>query len=171
MALVIGVVAGLCVPMQSLTVELAARGGPTVLDMGVAFLSGMAAAHCVSRLNLSAALAGVTISAALVPPLATTGISLAMGEAVNARGAATLFATNVVSIILGAAVTFYAAGIRGQRTQSRGRRWVLTTVMALLFTTVIIAVPLTSVLATITDYDPSSFRYAVTREKSPNRLP
>ena len=68
-ALAIGVVLGFISPMGELTDELRARGGPTVLDMLVALLSGIAAAYCNGRPNLSAALPGVAIAAALVPPL------------------------------------------------------------------------------------------------------
>ena len=76
-ALAIGVVMGFVTPIRELTPEMAARGGPTLLDMAVAFLSGVAASYCVARPRLTAALAGVAIAAALVPPIATTGISIA----------------------------------------------------------------------------------------------
>ena len=92
----------------------AGPGGPNLLDMGVAFLSGIAAAYCLARPGLSSALAGVAIAAALVPPIATTGIAIAFGELSVAAGAALLFATNVVAIILGSALNFWVAGIRGK---------------------------------------------------------
>jgi uncharacterized hydrophobic protein (TIGR00271 family) len=127
-----------------LTSELAARGEPTLLDLGVAFASGIAASYCLARPHLSGALAGVAIAAALVPPIATVGICLALGEAVTARGAALLFGTNVVAIVLGAAANFFAAGIRG-RKEGKGlwsRRLVI--VMALICAG--FAIPLTSIL-------------------------
>ncbi len=98
----------------SLTNELAARGKPSVLDMGVAFVSGIAASYCLARPKLSGALAGVAIAAALVPPIATTGICLAMAKFDVAQGAALLFGTNVVAIVFGSALNFYLAGIRGK---------------------------------------------------------
>ena len=113
-ALIIGFLMGMvAAPMTGLTSEMASRGGPSLLDMGVAFASGVAASYCLARPKLGAALAGVAIAAALVPPIATVGIALSFGETVVARGAALLFATNVVAIVLGAAINFYAAGIRG----------------------------------------------------------
>ena len=101
-----------------MTSELMARGEPSTLDLGVAFVSGIAASYCLARPKLSGALAGVAISAALVPPIATTGICLAVGEFGVAQGAALLFGTNVVAIVLGAAVNFFIAGIRGRSSAS-----------------------------------------------------
>ncbi|WP_164214175.1 DUF389 domain-containing protein, partial [Stenotrophomonas maltophilia] len=51
-----------------------AMGSGTLLDLGVAFISGVAAAYAVARPNLSGALPGVAIAAALVPPIAAAGL-------------------------------------------------------------------------------------------------
>ncbi len=147
-ALGIGVVLGFVTPIRELTPEMAARGGPTLLDMAVAFLSGVAASYCIARPRLTAALAGVAIAAALVPPIATTGIAIALGEGGVATGAAELFATNVVAIILGAALNFYAAGIRGAGTSADGRLWVRRTALGLIVTAAVLAIPLGSALLT-----------------------
>ena len=111
-AILVGIVIGVVAPLTQLTSELAARGGVRLEDMLVAFLSGVAAAYCIARPGLSSALAGVAIAAALVPPIATVGISLALSAPENAWGAARLFGVNVVAIVLGAAMNFYLAGIR-----------------------------------------------------------
>ncbi|MEM7147324.1 MAG: DUF389 domain-containing protein [Verrucomicrobiota bacterium] len=145
-AVTVGLVAGLIVPVYQLTPELLARGAPSLLDMAVAFLSGIAAAYCMARPSLMSALAGVAIAAALVPPLATTGISLALGNIDNTEGAALLFATNVVAIILGAALSFFAVGIRAATQQSRGTLWARRITMGLVLTCAILVVPLGSVL-------------------------
>jgi len=116
-ALTIGAILGLIARALSmpLTSQLLARGEPSTLDLGVAFFSGIAASYCLARPKLSSALAGVAIAAALVPPIATTGICLALGQFTVAQGAALLFGTNVVAIVIGAAVNFYIAGIRGKQ--------------------------------------------------------
>lgn len=144
MALAIGYLLGLSVPIPELTPELLARGGPTLLDMGVAFCAGFAAAYCLGRPGLLAALPGVAIAAALVPPIATTGVSLARGATGNARGAALLFGTNVVAIVLGAAASLYAGGIRGRRGATASQRWVRFTFVALLLGAALLALPLGS---------------------------
>lgn len=146
MAVLIGIAVGLVVhPWSGMTRELLARGGPSLLDMGVAFFSGVAASYCIARPKLSSALAGVAIAAALVPPIATVGISLAFRETHNARGAALLFGTNVVAIVIGAALSFYAAGIRGLRNQNRAL-WVRRVAFALVVALIVLAVPLASVI-------------------------
>ena len=127
-----------------LTSELAARGEPTLLDLGVAFASGIAASYCLARPHLSGALAGVAIAAALVPPIASVGICLALGETVTAQGAALLFGTNVVAIVLGAAANFFAAGIRG-RKEGKGL-WSRRLVIVLALVCAGLAIPLTSIL-------------------------
>jgi len=115
-ALAIGLLSGLAARAlgMALTSELEARGAPNALDLGVAFVSGLAASYCLARPKLSGALAGVAIAAALVPPIATTGIGISLGEMEVAKGAALLFGTNVVAIVFGAALNFYTAGIRGR---------------------------------------------------------
>ncbi|MCB1035503.1 MAG: DUF389 domain-containing protein, partial [Acidobacteria bacterium] len=156
-AVALGFLAGTVVPLPELTAQLAARGQPTLLDLGVAFFSGVAAAYCLGRPNLSAALPGVAIAAALVPPIATLGISLAMGEKGVARGAAILFGTNVVAIILGAAVSFYLAGIRTNRRLSRANRWSQAVLVVLVLASALLAVPLASFLVSkVTPSAPSA---------------
>jgi uncharacterized hydrophobic protein (TIGR00271 family) len=145
-ALLIGAVIAWLVPGAGMTSELLARGGPTLLDMAVAFFSGMAAAYCTARPTLSAALPGVAIAAALVPPIATTGISLAGGEVDVAQGSAILFATNVVCIILGGMIAFFAGGVRGYRGRDTRPAWVRRTLIALVLAAAVLAVPLGSLL-------------------------
>lgn len=145
-ALVLAACVGWIAPLDRLTPELLARGGPTLFDMAVAFLSGIAAAYCVGRPGLSGALPGVAIAAALVPPIATSGIALANGEAGTAQGAALLFATNVVAIILGAAVSLYGGGMRPSKTLKRPQRWAKRATLALLLCAASLCIPLSSVL-------------------------
>lgn len=146
-ALLIGLLLGLLARGLGLglTSELLARGEPTLLDLGVAFISGVAASYCLARPKLSGALAGVAIAAALVPPIATTGICLALEEGQVAKGAALLFGTNVVAIVLGSAMNFLMAGVKGAR-QAASRVWArrLSIVLALICAG--LAVPLASVL-------------------------
>jgi len=141
-ALLISLVLGFIVPMEQLTPELLARGAPTVIDLGVAFLSGAAAAYAVARPSLLGALAGVAIAAALVPPLATVGISLAEGVWEVSEGAAILFATNLVAIILGAAFIYRRLGIQGSRLRKGLPLWGRRTVLFLSLLAVILTAPL-----------------------------
>jgi len=88
------------------TLEIEARGNPDLLDLGIAFFSGMTAAYAVGRSHVMTTLAGVAIAAALVPPLAVVGIALTHGSPLISFNAAILLITNLVAIILGAAIVF-----------------------------------------------------------------
>ena len=146
LALGIGVICALLTPTARLTGEMLGRGSPNIYDLMVAGISGLAAAFALSRPNLSAALPGVAIAAALVPPLATSGISLAYGEIANARGAALLFTTNVVAIVLAASAVFYARGVRGNRKSGTRRLWVRRLMLGLCLVGGVLMVPLSSVV-------------------------
>ena len=118
------------------TAEMAQRGAPNVLDLLVAFISGVAAAYAIGRPNLLSALPGVAIAAALVPPTATIGLALAIGQWRLALGAALLFLTNIVAIVLGTACSFLAVGVRGSHSfgtfQSRTLRVAIGLIAVLL---------------------------------------
>lgn len=95
--------------------EILDRTSPSLIDLGVAMAAGAAAAFAYSRRSIMNSIAGVAIAVALVPPLAVTGIGIAMGRSVTAgiglslgqhsggadiaTGAFTLFLTNLVGIV------------------------------------------------------------------------
>ena len=113
-AFLIGATLGLLVSLLTtypVSGEMAARDMPGMLDLLVGLFSGVAGAYAMSRPNLLSALPGVAIAAALVPPIATAGMALTMGDATLGGGALLLFFTNIVAIVLGTAVTFWAVGI------------------------------------------------------------
>ena len=145
-ALTVGLLLGCVARVMGLTVtgELLARGEPTLLDLGVAFISGLAASYCLARPRLSGALAGVAIAAALVPPIATTGICFAMGVFDISKGAALLFGTNVVAIVFGASLNFLIAGVKAKQTVPRLWARRLSILLALICAG--LSVPLASVL-------------------------
>jgi uncharacterized hydrophobic protein (TIGR00271 family) len=114
-ALAIGAVLGLMLhvfaPKFAVSSEMLSRGSPNLLDLVVALASGVAGAYAMGRPNLVSALPGVAIAAALVPPIATSGLALTMGDFKLSGGASLLFFTNIVAIVLGTAITFWAVGI------------------------------------------------------------
>jgi uncharacterized hydrophobic protein (TIGR00271 family) len=94
------------------TSQMLQRTEPTPLDMAVALLSGIAAAYALCRKNVSNALPGVAIAVALVPPLATVGVSLSGGKWNMAWGAFELFLSNMVGIIFASALVFASFGFK-----------------------------------------------------------
>jgi len=98
--------------------EIVARMRPSLLDLGVALAAGAAAAFAFTRPSVSSALAGIAIAVALVPPLCTVGIALALQhevsvevglaqESFSARGPFLLFMTNIIGIVLAGGLVFY----------------------------------------------------------------
>ena len=97
-------------PYSQITPEMKMRINPTLLDLGVAILSGIIAAYAKSFKEIIQNLAGVAIAVALVPPLAVAGIGLGYGEFTLFQGAFLLFFTNLVGIIIAAVMTFNVLG-------------------------------------------------------------
>jgi uncharacterized hydrophobic protein (TIGR00271 family) len=92
--------------------EILARTQPTPFDLGIAILGGAAAAYALAHPRVSAALPGVAIATALMPPLCTVGIGLALGRPEVALGAGLLFLSNLVAITFAGIVIFAALGFR-----------------------------------------------------------
>lgn len=97
-------------PYRPLTDEIAARLNPSLPDLGVAIVSGAAAAIAKSFSTVAQNLAGVAIAVALVPPLAVAGIGIGWLDWHHTYPALLLFTTNLTGIILAAASTFVALG-------------------------------------------------------------
>jgi uncharacterized hydrophobic protein (TIGR00271 family) len=112
LALLMGFLVGLIPLRDPMTAEVLARTQPTLLDVAVALLSGMAVAYALCRSDATAALPGVAIAAALVPPLAASGISLANHSLQEFGGALLLFLTNFVAISTASALVFLVLGFR-----------------------------------------------------------
>lgn len=117
-SLLIGIVVGLffgtlltlMIPLQSINHEIGARLSPTILDLGVAIVSGIAGAYANARSEVAKSLAGVAIAVALVPPLAVSGMGIGWWDWQVFSGSFLLFLTNLVGIILAAAATFLVMG-------------------------------------------------------------
>jgi hypothetical protein len=105
--------------------EILNRTSPTLIDLGVAMAAGGAAAFANTRRSILSSIAGVAIAVALVPPLAVSGIGLALGRKATAeaglalsefglysggtdiaQGSFLLFVTNLIGIITVAILAF-----------------------------------------------------------------
>lgn len=132
-------------PLETWTGELTGRLRPSLLDLMVAILSGIAAAFAKADSKISQSLAGVAIAVALVPPLSVVGIGLGWLDSYIILNALLLFVTNFVGIVLAASLTFlvlgYSTGVKGKRSF-----WALGLSMLL------IAVPLYLSFGKMTDY-------------------
>jgi len=118
--------------------------------MLVALISGAAGAYATARRDVPAALAGVAIAAALMPPLCAVGIAAALGNWVAAGGALLLFITNIVSIALAGVVVFWWVGVRPAHNSQDGQRPWQQRLVLLLLVVGLMALPLTLALVQIT---------------------
>ncbi len=128
-------VIALILPLENLTDEISARLSPSLLDLMVALVSGVAAAYAQNNKNIVGSLAGVSIAVALVPPLATAGIGLGWMNLDVFYQAFLLFVTNFVGIIFAASLTFLILGFAPIKRAKKGLTYALTT-------SLIVAIPL-----------------------------
>lgn len=141
LALLISIVMGVVLPIDTPTDEMLARGSPNLLDAAIALVSGWVAAYATARKGIPAALAGVAIAAALMPPISTVGLGMALRNFDLAFGANLLFLANISFIIAAQYTTFLWMGMhpsedREGATLNRSRAWwivlFLTTLIILL---------------------------------------
>lgn len=108
------------ITLQELPVEVIARIRPSPIDLGIALAGGLAAAFALAQPGLSAALPGVAIATALMPPLSVVGIGIALGDWEVAGGALFLFITNAITIAAAAMIVFVALGFNPPRREGEG---------------------------------------------------
>ncbi len=124
-------------PLQIETSEISARLRPTLLDLGIAIISGIASAYAYARAQAAKSLAGVAIAVALVPPLAVVGIGLGWLSFRVAGGALLLFVTNLAGIVFSASATFLLLGFA---PFSRARKGIVTALISVALVSIPLAV-------------------------------
>jgi uncharacterized hydrophobic protein (TIGR00271 family) len=142
LAVIIAAFIGVLSPFKELTGEIMARTQPTLLDLAVALASGTAGAYALARKDVSAALPGVAIAAALMPPLGVVGLGLSLGDARVAGGAFLLFTANIAAISLAGVLVFMLLGIRPQIRQPEALRQVSRRLIGFIILMLVIAIPL-----------------------------
>ncbi len=96
--------------LEEIPSEVLSRTRPGPIDLVVALAGGSAAAFALAMPNISAALPGVVIATALMPPVCSIGIALAMRRPEVAGGALLLFITNAITIAFAATAVFFLLG-------------------------------------------------------------
>ena len=131
---------GSVIDVRTLPQEIRSRTFPGLLDLGVAITAGAAAGYIQPRRSAIAALPGVGIAVALVPPLATVGITLELGLATESRNAFLLYLTNLAAIVFSAGIALLLSGFRPHGDTRSGvlRKRLFVTLLAVVF----VAVPL-----------------------------
>ncbi len=120
LGLICAIAAAWIMPLDQLTPEMQRRISPTLLDLGVASISGIAGAYAHAKEEIAKSLAGVAIAVALVPPLSVAGVGVGWGDWAVAYGALLLFVTNLFGIALAASLTFLVLGFAPFKTARPG---------------------------------------------------
>ena len=105
LALLLAVLIGVAVPVDPSVQEIASRTKVELSDVVLALAAGSAGALAFTT-GLSAAVVGVMVAVALLPPLATVGLLLGSGHPRLALGALLLTLTNIVCVNLAGVATF-----------------------------------------------------------------
>lgn len=90
--------------------EVLGRTEPDLLFFLVAFFSGIAGAFAYGRPQVLESITGIAISVAIIPPLAVTGIGIALQNFHLMQTSFLLYAFNLLGIAFGSIVTFVALG-------------------------------------------------------------
>lgn len=107
--------------LSELPREVLARTRPTAFDLGIAIAGGAAASYALANPKISAAMPGVAIATALMPPLCTVGIGISLGSLEVSLGALLLFITNFIAISFAGIVVFALLGFRPIHLDERWR--------------------------------------------------
>jgi uncharacterized hydrophobic protein (TIGR00341 family) len=113
-AVALGLLIAQVVPVEMTTQQIATRTTVGLSAVALALASGAAAALSITG-GVSAALVGVMVAAALLPPAATVGIALSVRAFDAAIGAAMLLGVTVICVTLAAIGVFLANGVRPRR--------------------------------------------------------
>lgn len=105
LALVLAVLIGLVIPVDPAAPEIVSRTQVSLSDIVLALAAGSAGALAFTT-GLSAAVVGVMVAVALLPPLVNVGLLLGSGHPQLALGALLLAATNIVGINIAGVGTF-----------------------------------------------------------------
>lgn len=124
-------------PLREATTEILARTQPTLFDLLVALLSGLAGGYAVIT-RKGEAIVGVAIATALMPPLAVVAFGLATGDPGIAGGAFFLFMTNLLAIALSVTLIAKWYGF-GMENSPRHTAWQAVVIAS---TFILLALPL-----------------------------
>lgn len=121
-----GAVLTAVLPFETITLEISSRIRPSVLDLAVAVFSGVVGAVVTlgRGSRLSAAIPGVAVAVALIPPLAVAGFGVGAGWRGDIIGGSMLlFAANLAGIVLSALLVFLLVGMHRPEVIAAARRW------------------------------------------------
>ena len=140
--------------------ELLARTSPTIYDVFIALMGGLAGIVATTSKNKGNVLPGVAIATALMPPLCTAGFGLATGNLVYFLGAFYLYFINSVFICAATLLCVRFLGFhKKQQVDSEREKQVRKYILALVIITMIPAIYLTVGILRDTYFDSAANRF------------
>jgi uncharacterized hydrophobic protein (TIGR00271 family) len=135
---VVAVLIGIVVPdLVVESSEYLSRTSPTLLELLIGLAAGFVGAFIIAYPKMGSAIAGVVVAAAVVPPLATIGLSLARSDFSSVGGAVLLFLSNLVAIVFAASILFIISNFKSktaaaEEKRKTGFRWTLLLLIVIL---------------------------------------
>lgn len=111
LGMVLSIIMGIIFPFDSSVYEISSRTTVSFADIALGLAAGVAGCLSFTR-GISAAVIGVMVAVALLPPMVATGLLIGSGEYDLAIGAALLTITYIICVNLAGILTFLLQGIR-----------------------------------------------------------
>ncbi|MDH4001615.1 MAG: TIGR00341 family protein [Xanthomonadales bacterium] len=121
--------------------QVLARTRPTFYDLLIALAAGSAGAYTITHKE-SGAIPGVAVAVALLPPLASAGVLIVALEMELAVRALVLFLTNLIAMVLAAALTFMAAGVSPASARRRSASFIKSQLWLFALLMIAVSIPL-----------------------------
>ncbi|MDX1591875.1 MAG: TIGR00341 family protein [Balneolaceae bacterium] len=113
LTLLLAILMGLFIEFDESVYEIASRTNVSFADIALGLSAGVAGCLSFTR-GISAAVIGVMVAVALLPPLVATGLLLGSGMTELAFGAGILTLTYIICVNLAGVLTFLLQGIKPQ---------------------------------------------------------
>ena len=142
--LIVSVLIGLIVPDLVIeNIEYLSRTSPTLFELLIGLAAGFIGAFIIAYPKMGSAIAGVVVAAAIVPPIATIGLSLSKGDFGAVGGASLLLISNLIAITFAASILFLISNFRSQSEQAEekrksGFRWTMLLLVIIIIPLVLI---------------------------------
>ena len=140
LSIVIAIIIGWIIPEFIVNTEFLMSTQPTLINLGIAFASGLAGAYAVAK-RLDFTLPGIAISVSLIPPLCVAGLSIGLRLGWEyTTGSLLLFIANVISITLAGYIVFWLVGLGPiwYWDEAKSRKRIYTSIALM----ILIAIPL-----------------------------
>jgi len=111
LGMILSIIMGFLFPFNPEVYEIASRTEVSFADIALGLSAGVAGCLSFTR-GISAAVIGVMVAVALLPPMVATGLLLGSGQYNLAMGAATLTVTYIICVNLAGVLTFILQGIK-----------------------------------------------------------